>query len=76
MKKSLFNVVQAAMRHTANRLLVRNFNLPFRPQSATLIVRAGKLPSRTDGPEINRICRDLSNSRHNERDMPHHLAAS
>jgi hypothetical protein len=59
-----------------NRLLVRNFNLPFRPQSATLIVRAGKLPSRADGPKMTPICRDLFIGRHNERATPHHLAAS
>jgi hypothetical protein len=59
-----------------NRLLVRNFNLPLRPQSATLVVRAGILPSRTDGPEKSPICCDLFISRHNERAMPHHLAAS
>jgi hypothetical protein len=81
--KGLHALEESALRDCAggnaahrNRLLVRNFNLPFFPQSATLFVRAGKLPSRTDGPEKRPICRDLFIGRHNERAMPHHLAAS
>jgi hypothetical protein len=74
-EKSLHDFTGGNAAHR-NGLLVRNFNLPFRLQSATLIVRAGKPPSRRDGPEINRICRDLNTSRLNERAMPHHLAAS
>jgi hypothetical protein len=74
-EKSLHDCTGGNAAHR-NQLPVRNFNLPFSPQSATLFVRAGKLPSRTDGPEKSPICRDLFISRHNERAMPHHLAAS